>query len=433
MPSWYSLLLLFSFLICLGVGCFVYFSSSRKPLHATFLFFCLCNSYLAFSEFMMNQATDLQVARFWVNVYSFWIVVVAAGLHFILIYTGRVGMFRRWWTWVWIYGPFLAFPVIGLLLQTDSSLVILKKQSWGISLISAPMYWYGALLILPVALWGYGGATLAVIHFFRMKHPVLRKQAAYIAGGYVFTCIVSLISGVLPIIAGKAMPDLTAFGAALQEILVGLAIWRFNLFELSPAIAANNILATMSDMMVITDDQGFVVSINDAITRNLGYTEDDLVKKNIHSFLNAENSSTPILSGNPVPTSGKSDSMSTGHLDGTFIAKDGRILQVGIIASKLQERTGHSAGHVIIARDMTEWKRAEAEKNTLIIKLQDALANIKTLKGMIPICASCKKVRNDLGFWQMVEEYISEHSEVDFSHSICEDCLQKLYPEFVED
>jgi hypothetical protein len=81
---------------------------------------------------------------------------------------------------------------------------------------------------------------------------------------------------------------------------------------------------------------------------------------------------------------------------------------------------------------MSDWKRAEQEKNDLIARLQDALANIKTLRGMIPICSSCKKVRNDLGFWQMVEEYVSEHSEADFSYGICDECYRKLYPDYID-
>lgn len=62
------------------------------------------------------------------------------------------------------------------------------------------------------------------------------------------------------------------------------------------------------------------------------------------------------------------------------------------------------------------------------IKLQNALNEVKTLSGILPICASCKKIRNDKGYWQMVEVYISEHSDAKFSHGICKDCAEKLYP-----
>ena len=64
--------------------------------------------------------------------------------------------------------------------------------------------------------------------------------------------------------------------------------------------------------------------------------------------------------------------------------------------------------------------------------LQNALAEIKTLKGFIPICANCKKIRDDEGYWQQIEQYIQERSEAEFSHSICPDCLKELYPEIAD-
>lgn len=67
------------------------------------------------------------------------------------------------------------------------------------------------------------------------------------------------------------------------------------------------------------------------------------------------------------------------------------------------------------------------DKNT---QLQEALDNIKTLKGFIPICANCKKIRDDAGFWNQIEIYVSNHTEAEFSHGICPDCAQELYPEF---
>ena len=64
--------------------------------------------------------------------------------------------------------------------------------------------------------------------------------------------------------------------------------------------------------------------------------------------------------------------------------------------------------------------------------LSAAMAEVKTLRGIIPICSSCKKIRDDQGIWNQIEEYIRDHSEADFTHSICPECMKKLYPEFVE-
>lgn len=79
--------------------------------------------------------------------------------------------------------------------------------------------------------------------------------------------------------------------------------------------------------------------------------------------------------------------------------------------------------------EILEHERAEEEKEKLIFELTDALANIKQLKGLIPICASCKKIRDDQGFWNEVEAYIGQHSAAEFSHGICPDCTKKLYPD----
>lgn len=76
-------------------------------------------------------------------------------------------------------------------------------------------------------------------------------------------------------------------------------------------------------------------------------------------------------------------------------------------------------------RELIE-KQLTAEKN----RLTDALAEVKTLSGLLPICASCKKIRDDSGYWNQIEKYIQEHSTAVFSHGICPDCARKLYPEF---
>jgi len=83
--------------------------------------------------------------------------------------------------------------------------------------------------------------------------------------------------------------------------------------------------------------------------------------------------------------------------------------------------------------DITERKRAEAEREKLIRELQEALSKVKTLSGFIPICASCKKIRDDKGNWEQVEVYIRDHSEAEISHGICPDCMKKLYPDYAEE
>jgi hypothetical protein len=72
---------------------------------------------------------------------------------------------------------------------------------------------------------------------------------------------------------------------------------------------------------------------------------------------------------------------------------------------------------------------AAEEREKLVLDLQAALSKVKQLSGLLPICASCKKIRDDKGSWNQIEQYIHEHSEAQFSHGICEDCVEKHYPE----
>ena len=81
---------------------------------------------------------------------------------------------------------------------------------------------------------------------------------------------------------------------------------------------------------------------------------------------------------------------------------------------------------VIIGLIVLNFQRVEVE-------LLTSMEEIKTLKGIIPICASCKKIRDDKGSWEQIETYIRDHSDAEFSHGICPECMKKLYPEFTED
>jgi len=95
------------------------------------------------------------------------------------------------------------------------------------------------------------------------------------------------------------------------------------------------------------------------------------------------------------------------------------------------------AGALDKCAEIIEYRRAHkrylADREKLIGELQKALAEIKTLQGILPICMSCKKIRDDKGAWTQLETYISAHTDAEFSHGICKDCAKKLYPEYYKD
>ncbi len=91
------------------------------------------------------------------------------------------------------------------------------------------------------------------------------------------------------------------------------------------------------------------------------------------------------------------------------------------------------AARILLENEIEERKQIESEREKLIADLQDSLKKIKTLGGLVPICSKCKSIRNDHGYYEKLEKYMMDHSEIVFSHGICPDCARELYPEFIKD
>jgi len=110
-----------------------------------------------------------------------------------------------------------------------------------------------------------------------------------------------------------------------------------------------------------------------------------------------------------------------GHMDNFKFAFFTSLILPGLIAPALS---------FVFIKLLVRLDKTENEREKLIIELQDVLTKVKTLKGLLPICASCKKIRDDTGYWHQVEDFVREHSDAEFSHGICPDCAKALYPDF---
>jgi len=117
------------------------------------------------------------------------------------------------------------------------------------------------------------------------------------------------------------------------------------------------------------------------------------------------------------------------HFETVRCRKSGALVEVSLCLSPVRNARGEIIGASTIARDISDWKRAQRERENLVAELQSALAEVKTLSGLLPICSHCKKVRDDKGYWNQIEHYVREHSNASFTHGICPDCVADLYPD----
>lgn len=113
--------------------------------------------------------------------------------------------------------------------------------------------------------------------------------------------------------------------------------------------------------------------------------------------------------------------------------KDGAVRWIEHICQPVVADDGTPLGRRVSNRDITLRKQLEATREAVILELQAALKHNKILRGLLPICSNCKKIRDDQGYWCQIESYIRDHSDIDFSHGICPDCLKLLYPDFADE
>lgn len=119
----------------------------------------------------------------------------------------------------------------------------------------------------------------------------------------------------------------------------------------------------------------------------------------------------------------------SGSMEFEMTGLKGRPLWLETRAVPLLDGKGAIHASLGITRNITDMKIKEQERAALVEELQNALKNVKKLNGLLPICAACKKIRDDRGYWNQIEAYISSHSHAVFTHSICPDCSKELYPD----
>lgn len=169
---------------------------------------------------------------------------------------------------------------------------------------------------------------------------------------------------------------------------------------------------------------GNIIFFNEAACRSSKYSTEEIMGMNYQRYFTTA-SMMKISKMLQEINSGEKPEKS---VDFEIICRDGRIITVEASVTLLYDSGGIPAGFGFVTRDVTERKKIQEERERLITELREALANVKILSGLLPICSSCKKIRNDDGYWEQIESYIKNRSEAEFTHGICPECRKKLYP-----
>ena len=188
------------------------------------------------------------------------------------------------------------------------------------------------------------------------------------------------------------------------------------------------LIESSTDAILLLDVERNIVTCNQAFLNLFGYQKGEIEGRSIR-IIHPSDESFHSFGKTAYPVVARSGFF---RKEWRFTHKDGMIFPAETVTSAIKLPDGSITGHIGIIRDITERKRAEEEREKLIHELQEALANIKTLHGLLPICSYCKKIRDDKGYWNQIESYIRDHSGAEFTHGMCPECMKKLYPDLVD-
>ena len=171
------------------------------------------------------------------------------------------------------------------------------------------------------------------------------------------------------------------------------------------------------DMLCFLDFSGYFKRLNPAWERTLGFTREELMSKPFIDFVHPDDRAATLNQNREVRGGGQARAF-----ENRYLCKDGSYRWfLWNAAPDTDEKVIYS-----VARDITDRKLAEQEREKLVSELQTALAEVRSLQAILPICSYCKNIRNDDNYWQTVEAYISNHTNTQFSHGICPTCYTNV-------
>lgn len=175
--------------------------------------------------------------------------------------------------------------------------------------------------------------------------------------------------------------------------------------------------------VMITDVNGNICFVNPAFCKMFDYNQQEIIGENAAKLFTAKEvrKFSDVISIIDI---------SKNEVEEFIVQKSGgTTFAVEVSAFNITSAANQISGRMASFLDITSKKEIENDRERLIGKLQNALDTIKTLRGIIPICSYCKKIRDDKGAWEQMEAYISEHSEAHFSHGCCPECFKKAMKE----
>ncbi|MDG5814997.1 PAS domain-containing protein [Chitinispirillales bacterium ANBcel5] len=339
MLTFYALLSLFSALICVSVAVFIFFKNSSSTQNKVFSALCISFSYWAFLEFLVRQAETAERARMWLSLKSLWPFSLALLLHFVVVFTRSRLSKNRFFLFAFIYLPTIFLSV----LSYNTYNTIPTKEFWGWS-SNPERLGYNFLFYISATV-----ATVCLILLLRFyKHcqdTCENKNTKLIFWAISFPVITGILSEFMFLGFSVKIPELVNISFAFIALVIGFAVNRRDLFNVSTGLAASTIVETMSEGILVVNSKLEIEVINPMLLQTLKRDRSDLINKHCGCVLDFLSDYSSV---SEIPNKKCSDKKL--HL----LRNDGEKFPALLSWSTIYAKDGNIVGTVFIIRDITE-------------------------------------------------------------------------------
>ncbi|MDI6724968.1 MAG: histidine kinase dimerization/phosphoacceptor domain -containing protein [Methanobacterium sp.] len=393
----YALISFIAFMVCFFLGNFIYHKNPKSQLNIMVAILCLLVGFLAFTEFEYRQAYNYETAYFWLKASTLWPIVPSILLHIAIIFTKKSYFLKNKLNYLLIYLPAIIITALGL--TTNLLISGALKQYWGWTYVIPD----NSTLFNIMSLWTIIAIFLAAflcLNYYLKSKNLKRLQAKYMIVGLYLPLIISLVSDVVLPNMSIRVPEMSMTMSTVGLGLISYGIWKYRFPALTTAIAADEIVSTMSNFFILLDSKSNILNVNQATCDLLGYKSDELIGKSIELIFPANE----MLSLLERLSNNLSRRTYITNLKSTFKVKSGDYVPVFLSISLIKSDTNEILGVVCVGSDITDIKEAEdkiksslKEKELLLQEVHHRVKNnLQIISSLLNLQASYINDEKDL-------------------------------------
>ncbi len=393
----FALISFLAFITCFFLGNFIYHKNPKNQLNVMILFLCLLVGILALVEFEYRQAGSFETAFFWLKISGLWPLVPAILLHISLIFT-KSKLLSYKLTYLAIYLPALIISYLAV--TTGLLLSGITDEYWGWTYI----FPQNSLLFDVMGFWTVFTVLLAAficLYYYLKSESLKRLQAKYIIIGLYLPFAISILSDVILPNMSVRIPEMTMTMSTVGIGFISYGVWKYRFPALTAAVAADEIVSTMSNFLLLMDTEMNILNVNQATRDLLGYEDSQLIGKSIGVIFPDDKEKNELFKDYDHHL------MKRGFISNKetyFKTSEGKIVPVFLSISSIEGEDGKTLGIVCIGSDIVEITRAKneikaslEEKEILLQEVHHRVKNnLQIISSLLNLQSRYIKDENDL-------------------------------------